>query len=97
MRRSKLETYVDILQILALRGPQKMTHVMYKANLNSKVTKENLDFLMEKGLVEERSGKKGGLTFSVTQNGLNVVRYFRELQKALPIVEDERVGLPPAF
>jgi len=92
MRRSKLETYVDMLHILALRGPQKLTHVMYKANLNSKVTKENLDFLIQKGLVEERPVKKGNAVYSVTQNGLNVVKYFRELQKALPLVEESRVG-----
>ena len=81
-----------MLHILALRGPQKLTHVMYKANLNSKVTKENLDFLIQKGLVEERPVKKGNAVYSVTQNGLNVVKYFRELQKALPLVAESRVG-----
>ena len=34
MRRSKLEMYVDILKVLAQRGPLKLTHVMYKANVN---------------------------------------------------------------
>jgi hypothetical protein len=54
MRRSKLEMYVDILKVLAHRGPLKLTHVMYKANVNCSVLKEYLDFLMKQGLVEER-------------------------------------------
>ena len=34
MRRSKLEMYVAILKVLSQRGPLKLTHVMYKANVN---------------------------------------------------------------
>ena len=37
MRRSKLETYVDILKVLAHWGPLKITNVMYKTNLNCSV------------------------------------------------------------
>jgi predicted transcriptional regulator len=55
MRRSKLEMYVDIIKVLAQRGPLKLTHVMYKANVNSGVLKECLDFLLKQGLVEERT------------------------------------------
>ena len=29
MRRSQMEMYVDILEVLAQRGPLKLTHVMY--------------------------------------------------------------------
>jgi predicted transcriptional regulator len=39
VRRSKLEMYVDILSVLAHRGPLKLTHVMYKANVNCSVLK----------------------------------------------------------
>ncbi len=55
VRRSKLEMYVDILTVLAHRGPLKLTHVMYKANVNCSVLKEYLDFLIKQGLVEERT------------------------------------------
>jgi len=44
MRRSKLEMYIDILKVLAHRGPLKLTHIMYKANVNCSVLKEYLDF-----------------------------------------------------
>jgi predicted transcriptional regulator len=46
MRRSKLEMYIDILKVLAQRGPLKLTHIMYKANVNCSVLKEYLDFLI---------------------------------------------------
>jgi len=88
MRRSKLETYVDILQTLAQHGPLKLTHVMYKANLNCNILKENLEFLLEKGLVEEQIAGKRTVVYKITQGGINVVKYFRELKKALPIVEE---------
>ena len=54
MRRSKLEMYVGILKVLAQRGPLKLTHIMYKANVNCSILKEYLDFLIGQGLVEER-------------------------------------------
>jgi hypothetical protein len=45
--------YVDILSVLALRGPLKLTHVMYKANVNCSILKEYLESLIQQGLVEE--------------------------------------------
>ncbi len=87
MRRSKLETYVDILQILSQQGPLKLTHVMYKANLNSKVLKGNLSFLIKKGLVEEQTVGRKNVVYAITRSGVNVVKYFRELNKVFLIVE----------
>ena len=97
MRRSKLEMYVDILSVLSHRGPLKLTHVMYKANVNCSVLKEYLDFLMKQGLVEERPVKKGRIVFAVTQRGLMVLKYFRELKQVLPIVEEDQRRIPPIF
>ena len=90
MRRSKLEMYVDILSVLAHKGPLKLTHVMYKANLNCSVLKEYLDFLIKQGLVEERTVGKQRLVYAVTQRGITVLKYFRELKQVLPIVEEAR-------
>ena len=88
MRRSKLEMYVDILKVLAHRGPLKLTHIMYKANVNCSVLKEYLDFLIKQGLVEERTIGKARVVFAVTQRGITVLKYFRELKMVLPIVEE---------
>ena len=97
MRRSKLEMYVDILSVLSHRGPLKLTHVMYKANVNCSVLKEYLDFLMKQGLVEERPLGKRRIVYAVTQRGLMVLKYFRELKQVLPIVEEEQRRIPPIF
>ena len=90
MRRSKLEMYVDILKVLAQRGPLKLTHVMYKANVNCKVLKEYLDFLTKQGLVEEKIIRRERVVYAITQRGVTVLKQFRELKEVLPIVEETR-------
>jgi predicted transcriptional regulator len=89
--------YVDILSVLAHRGPLKLTHVMYKANVNCSVLKEYLTFLMEQGLVEERNLRKRRVVYAVTQRGLTVLKYFRELKQVLPILEEDQRRIPPLF
>jgi predicted transcriptional regulator len=93
MRRSKLEMYVDIIKVLAQRGPLKLTHIMYKANVNCSLLKEYLDFLIKQGLVEERTVGKQRVVYAATQRGVIVLKYFRELRQALPIVEETRNGV----
>jgi len=88
LRRSKLEMYVDMLRVLAHTGPLKLTHIMFKANVNCSVLKEYLDFLIKQGLVEERTIGKGRVVFSVTQRGITVLKYFHELKQVLPIVKE---------
>ena len=90
MRRSKLEMYIAILNVLANKGPMKITHILYKANLNCNVLRENLDFLIKQKLVEERTIKKEHTIFEITQRGINVLKYFKELTKALPFIEETR-------
>jgi predicted transcriptional regulator len=97
VRRSKLEMYVDILTVLAHRGPLKLTHVMYKANVNCSVLKEYLDFLMKQGLVEERTIGKRRVVFAVTPRGITVLKYFKELKQVLPIVEEARTQVPVPY
>ncbi len=90
LRRSKLEMYVDILSVLAQRGPLKLTHVMYKANVNCSVLKEYLDFLIKQNLIEERVAGRRRVVFAITQRGITVLKQFRELKQVLPIVEEAR-------
>ena len=97
MRRSKLEMYVDILKVLANRGPLKLTHVMYKANVNCSVLKEYLDFLIKQNLIEERTIGKSRVVYAVTQRGITVLKHFRELKEILPIVEEARNQAPLLF
>ena len=90
MRRSKLEMYVDILEVLALRGSLKLTHVMYKANVNCSILKEYLQFLIKQGLVEERTVGKRRVAYAISSKGLIVLKQFRELKQVLPLIEEEQ-------
>jgi len=97
MRRSKLEMYIDILKVLARHGQLKLTHIMYKANVNCSVLKQYLDFLIEQNLVEEKSVGKKRIVYAITERGRTVLKHFRELRTVLPIVEEARVNLPPSL
>ncbi len=97
MRRSKLEMYIDILKVLAHRGPLKLTHIMYKANVNCSVLKQYLDFLIKQNLVEERTVGKRRVVYAITQRGITVLKSFRELKQILPIVEEKRNRLPVPY
>ena len=90
MRRSKLEIYISILSVLAQRGPLKLTHIMQKANLNCNVVKDNLDFLIKKELITERTLRRDNKVFAITQSGINVLKYFKEITKALLFIEETR-------
>jgi predicted transcriptional regulator len=88
LRRSKLETYIDILNVLARKGPLKLTHVMYKANVNCNVLKEDLGFLIKQDLVEELTIARQHVVFRVTQRGVSVLNYFSQLTQMLPCIEE---------
>lgn len=89
--------YVGILTVLAHRGPLKLTHVMYKANVNCSVLKQYLEFLIKQGLVEEKTAGKQRVVYAITQRGITVLKYFKELKQALPIMEEDRRQVPPLF
>ncbi|MGD9131224.1 MAG: winged helix-turn-helix domain-containing protein [Candidatus Bathyarchaeota archaeon] len=98
MRRSKMEMYVDILKVLAKNGPLKLTHIMYKANVNCSVLKQNLDFLINQNLIEEqvtlKKRNKTKVRYAITQKGRTVIRYFNEVNRALQITKEKTI---PAF
>jgi predicted transcriptional regulator len=86
-RRSKLEMYVDILKVLADNGLLKQTNIMSQANLNSNILRDRMSFLIKYQLIEEQTIKKRRTVFAITQKGINVLRYFRELEQISPIME----------
>jgi len=87
LRRSKLETCLDILEILASHGPQKITHVMQKANINFNVLKNYFDFLIKQGAVEEKYVKWDKTVYAITEHGLYLINYFKELNHVIPTVK----------
>ncbi len=95
MRRSKMEMYIDILKVMAQNGPMKLTHVMYKANVNCSVLKENLDFLLQQNLIEEqitvKKRNKTKVRYAITEKGRTVIKYFNEVNRALQITEESKI------
>ena len=84
MRRSKLETCLDILETLASHGPLKITHVMQKANVNCNVMKNYFDFLIKQGAVEEKCAGRDKIVYAITERGLYLIRCFKELNQVIP-------------
>ena len=89
MRRSKLETCLCILETLASHGPLKITHVMQKANVNCNILKNHLDFLIKQCAVEERIVGKNRVVFAITPRGVNLLRFFVNLQPVIEELENE--------
>jgi predicted transcriptional regulator len=98
MRRSKLELHIDILKALGRHGPLKLTHIMYKANVNCSVLKQYLDFLIQQNLVEEQTllkrRHKTKVVYAITERGLTALKYFREVSNSLQLVEEAH-KIPP--
>jgi predicted transcriptional regulator len=86
--------HVDVLKVLARHGPLKLTHVMYKANVNCSVLKQFLDFLIQHKLVEEQTlHKKRYQTrdaYAITERGVTVLNHFRGLNTALQMIEETK-------
>ncbi|MCJ7614238.1 winged helix-turn-helix domain-containing protein [Candidatus Bathyarchaeota archaeon] len=95
MRRSKMEMYIDILKVMAQHGPLKLTHIMYKANVNCSVLKQNLDFLIQQNLIEEqitqKRRNKTKICYAITERGKTVIKYFNEVNVALQITESSKI------
>jgi len=85
---------VDILKILAQKGPLKRSHIMYKANLNCGVLKEYVEFLINQGLIEERIVGRAKTVYSITRLGLTLLKGWKEVKELLPSIENER---PPTI
>ena len=56
-----------------------------------------MDFLLVQGLVEERIDGKKRVVYANTQRGITVLKYFRELNKALPLIEEDGKALPLSY
>ena len=48
-------------------------------------------------LVEERNVKKEKVVYAITQKGVTVLKYFRELKQALPLIEEPKNQAPMLF
>ena len=77
-RRSKLETYLDIIKVLSA-GAQLPTHVMYKANLSWVVLHRYMKRLEALGLIEKKMEEENTF-YTITQKGISLQRQYRLLR-----------------
>ncbi len=98
MRRSKLESYEAILEVL-VQKPLTVDAIAYKTNMECTVLGRYLNFLIKNGLVEKRfSGKK--TLYAVTERGiavfktLNFQKYLEKVMKSLMTMDEALQTVP---
>jgi len=94
-RRSTVEMDIAILRALSVSKLLKMTHIMYKANVNASILKEKLIALESRGLIVSHKVHKEHLThpgrermfYGLTSKGLGVLHSYLSVYDALGSVE----------
>jgi len=61
------------------QGVNGKTHLMYRANLDSRAIKRYLTFLLEKGLLQGQEND-GRLTYALTDKGREFLNRYRDLE-----------------
>jgi predicted transcriptional regulator len=74
--RSKLETYLDTLDLLAHKGPMNLSNIMNKPNVACYPSRNCISFLVKQGLVEEQTAEKNKALYVVTKRGIGVLKFF---------------------
>lgn len=82
-RRSKSDVQLEILELLVNAGPMKLTHIMYKANVNCSILKMNIGFLINRNLIKAITVGKNRSTYTITNEGRRVIKHYRVVEDAL--------------
>lgn len=83
--RSKLETNIDLLKAFSYADPLALAQIEENIKLNNSSIRENLEFLIMHGLLEEQNLLERNAAFTITQRGIAVLRYFRQYPVELSI------------
>lgn len=94
MRKSKLESYESILEVL-LKQPLALDCISLETDLDTRLLNHQLNFLMRNGLVEERQYEKNSL-FAITEKGVTVLRALN-FQKYLGKIRNTIRAIDEAF
>ncbi len=60
---------------------------MYDSNTNCRVLKNNLTYMVQKGLVEKKLVGKERIAYCITQKGISILNTFKEFKLMLPFEE----------
>ncbi len=83
-RRSKLEIYLEVLQVIK-GGTSKPTRIMYNANLSWQPLMQMLNSLISQDLIREidltlegrKRDKRTSRLYEITMKGEQLMRYFK--------------------
>ena len=84
MHRSKLTICIEVLSILASRGPMKLTQLMTKVELNKTRLRQHLRLLKKRNLVERQNLGENKIFYVVTERGLEMLKVIG------PIIKEAR-------
>ncbi len=80
-RRSKMRIFLDMLDAISRRGGKaKPTHILYGANLSHDRLKTYLEFLLEKGFIDEVQ-EKGRTYYTITDKGKRFMAEFERIEE----------------
>ena len=89
-RRSNIEVIADMLRL----GEAGKTEIMYSANMSYFQLKKYLNFLLQRGLIDEVALGNPSVSYRVTRKGLDVLRNIDAIVETLGLRDDVQVLLP---
>ena len=98
MRRSKLEIYESVLEVL-VDNSLDIERIAYEANLDCTLLEKHLEFLMKNELVEERPSEYA-IIYAITERGvavlkaLNFQKYLGRIKTTLRAIDEAMQVLP---
>jgi len=95
MPPSKLDKYLDILEVVAER-PLKIDHIATKVHMEKSELKRRMNFLVLNGVLNERPTVDKQVVYALNDRGYAVFRtlrafkYFEKLRESLPVIEEAK-------
>lgn len=92
MRRSKLESYEAILEVLVNKS-FTLDNIGYELNMDCTILRQRLDFLIKNSLVEERGSSKRTM-YAITERGITVLKtldfqkYFGKITNKIKVIDE---------
>ena len=87
MPKNKLEMYVGVLKILAQNYSPETSHFADLINLGTNGLKKCVGFLLKQGLVENRKLNNNKEVYLITQRGIRVLEFFKQLNQDSPKID----------
>lgn len=88
MRRSKLELYVAVLNVVAIRGPLNITGLLLRARLNHVQLKPILNNLINKGVIQEQHLENDSIVYVLTSLGQRLSKQFKQVEESKWSLDD---------